>query len=275
MKIQYLGTAAAEAVPAPFCNCRVCKLSREKGGRNMRSRSQTLINDELLIDFNADTVWHFHRYGFDWEKICACLITHSHSDHLYPADVEFARRPFTHEHRTVHFYAGESGYRLLNVWTAQPDSGASATLIEGGKRFEVAGKRVYSVLPLPANHSAGTSPLIFVIECESKRILYAHDTGRFPEETRQALYRAGTFDFISFDCTGCLSPDRDWTENHMSVGSVLKELEQMKNAGVVSNHTVTVLNHFSHNGGLTYDELAEAVKELGLTVSYDGMTVEI
>ena len=84
MKIKYLGTAAYEGVPALFCNCRVCKSAKKLGGRNIRSRSRALISEELLMDFNADTVWHYHKYGFDWEKICGVLITHAHCDHLYP-----------------------------------------------------------------------------------------------------------------------------------------------------------------------------------------------
>ena len=55
MKIKYLGTAAAEAVPAPFCECEICERAREKGGRNIRTRSQAVIDDRILIDFCADT----------------------------------------------------------------------------------------------------------------------------------------------------------------------------------------------------------------------------
>lgn len=274
MKIQYFGTAAVEGVPALFCNCRVCKLSRALGGRNMRSRSQALINGELLLEFNADTVWHYHKYAFDWEDVCACLITHSHSDHLYPADLENAKRAFTHEHRTVNFYAGKSGYDALNLWAAQKDSGASVTLVEAGKPFLVRGKHAYRIMPLPANHAESSTPLIYAIECGGKRMLYAHDTGLFPDRTWELLGGEGYFDYLSLDCTGCLSPDRDWVNGHMSVGTVIKVLGRMKGMRLADEKTVVVLNHFSHNGGMTYDELSQAVKDLGFLVSYDGMEVE-
>ena len=72
-----LGTAVLpEGVPSLFCNCKVCKDSRARGGKNIRSRSQALINGEVLIDFNADTVAHFLKYGYDCDKVRACLITH-------------------------------------------------------------------------------------------------------------------------------------------------------------------------------------------------------
>ena len=63
MKIKFLGTAAAEGVPAIGCCCEVCKKARALGGRNIRSRSQALINNDLLIEFNPDTVWHMNAYG--------------------------------------------------------------------------------------------------------------------------------------------------------------------------------------------------------------------
>ena len=59
MKIKYLGTAAAEGVPALFCRCPVCEKSRSAGGRNIRSRSQAIIDDTLLIDYPPDSFMHF------------------------------------------------------------------------------------------------------------------------------------------------------------------------------------------------------------------------
>ena len=69
MKFHFLGTAAAEGIPALFCECAVCKEAREKGGRFIRTRSQALIDDDLLIDFNPDSYMHFLRYGIDAVKI--------------------------------------------------------------------------------------------------------------------------------------------------------------------------------------------------------------
>ena len=51
MKITYLGTAASEGLPAPFCTCEVCRRAREAGGKSVRTRSQALVDESLLIDF--------------------------------------------------------------------------------------------------------------------------------------------------------------------------------------------------------------------------------
>ena len=88
MKITFLGTAAAEGFPAIFCNCEYCNEARRLGGKNIRTRSQALIDDELLIDFPADTYSHFLKHGIRGDEIKYLIITHGHSDHLYPADFE-------------------------------------------------------------------------------------------------------------------------------------------------------------------------------------------
>lgn len=77
MKIKYLGTAAAEGIPAVFCECENCKRSRELGGRNIRTRSQAIIDDTILIDFLADTYMHYLIRNIPLNKIKTCIITHS------------------------------------------------------------------------------------------------------------------------------------------------------------------------------------------------------
>ena len=85
-KIQYWGTAAAEGVPGIFCNCETCRLAREEKGRKIRTRSQILINDDLLVDFGPDTYMHTLRYDFDLSRLPHVLITHPHEDHVGGAD---------------------------------------------------------------------------------------------------------------------------------------------------------------------------------------------
>lgn len=273
MKIKYLGTAAYEGVPSPFCRCETCKRALAAGGRNIRSRQQALIDGVLLLDFNADTVYHSHRYALDWSKIGDCLITHSHSDHLYPDDAEIASRAYSHEHPPIRFYAAESGYQMLRPITEKEDSNASVSLAEEGREFTAAEGR-YRVLPLAADHDPSSSPLIYAIERDGKRMLYAHDTGVFPEETFKGLRSFGRLDFISFDCTGCLGGSRDWRRGHMSLRTVKEVFERLCALGAADAATVKVVSHFSHNGGQTYDEMREIAEKDGYIVAYDGLEIE-
>ena len=275
MKIKFLGTAAAEGVPAIGCKCRVCKLSRELGGKNMRSRSQALINGELLIEFNPDTLWHSHAYGIDLSEIDHCLITHSHPDHLYLDDIDNFRRDFCHgRERAINFYAASDGFnKIKEVSLRRWMDGAVAThLVEAGKAFTV-GK--YRIMPLPATHNSETSPVFYSISCGGKKILYAHDTGYFPEEAWQLLKGEGHFDLISLDCTGCLGIDGHKYVRHMTLALCIDVIKRMESLGLVDGNTVKVVNHFSHNGGQTYDEMVAAADKHGITVSYDGLEIEV
>lgn len=55
MEIQYLGTAAAEGWPALFCDCDICRRARAAGGKDLRTRTQSMIDGTILIDFPPDT----------------------------------------------------------------------------------------------------------------------------------------------------------------------------------------------------------------------------
>ena len=274
MKLKFLGTAAYEGVPSLFCECEVCKKSAAAGGRNLRSRSQALLNDDLLIDFPADTVWHSQKYGLDWSKITDCIVTHSHSDHLYAADTAMLANGYAHGESVLHFHCGESGLNKLKEVAEREHIGEriKLSLVEPNKPFTVCNGK-YKVLPLPADHAQDTSPVIYAIEGEGKRLLYAHDTGMFSEEVWNGLRGFGKPDLVSLDCTGCLALGGDWERGHMSVGSDLRTVERMRKEGIADEKTVFVLNHFSHNGGQTHDELVEAVKDKGVIVAYDGMEI--
>lgn len=276
MKIKFLGTAAAEAVPAISCSCDVCNYSRKVGGRNIRSRSQALVNDDLLVDFNADTLWHVTANNVDLCKINDCLITHSHNDHLYVEDILNYRPDFCHGRNVpMTFYAGKAGYDKIKA-AADKDfmrGAVRAVCVQANETFTVCNGK-YTVTALAADHDPNASPLIYSVTDGTKRMLYAHDTGYFLDSTWQTLATLGHHDFVTLDCTGCLELGGDLVTNHMSFGTTLKVAQRMKQIGAADDNTVFVVNHFSHNGGQSYDQMVEACTPHGILVSYDGMEVE-
>ena len=44
MNIQFLGTAAAEGIPALFCKCRVCQNALAVRGKEIKTRSQAIVD---------------------------------------------------------------------------------------------------------------------------------------------------------------------------------------------------------------------------------------
>ena len=82
MKFQYLGTAAAEGIPALFCNCDICRTAARRGGKELRMRSGALVNDKLLIDLSPDLFAAKLQFDLDLSNVRNAIITHAHSDHF-------------------------------------------------------------------------------------------------------------------------------------------------------------------------------------------------
>ena len=87
MEFTYLGTAAAEGWPAVFCRCKYCLEAQRLGGKNIRTRSQAIINDDLLIDLPPDTYLHKLAHNLDLTRVKYLLLTHCHMDHFYPQEL--------------------------------------------------------------------------------------------------------------------------------------------------------------------------------------------
>ena len=94
MKVQWLGTAAAEGWPALFCRCEACRKAVQLGGKNIRMRASALVDDELLIDAGPDLYAQKLRFGLDLSVVRTILITHEHSDHFLPDNFELLEDVF-------------------------------------------------------------------------------------------------------------------------------------------------------------------------------------
>ena len=267
MKLSYFGTAAAEGFPALFCHCRHCNEARLLGGKNIRSRSQALIGDDLLIDLPPDTYSHFLQNGVEGDKIAYLLITHSHSDHLAPAELILRREVHAREVRvpTLRIFCPESAARLIGS-----PLNTEVTVLTP---YEMVTLGKYRVTPLPARHEEGG--FIYLIESEGVTLLYAHDTGYFFEEVFSYLEEKGVrLDMISMDCTNVDIPVSD-EGRHMGLPNIGRLLTRLTAIGVVDEGTVRYVNHFSHNAAPLQHLLEEKAAAYGCLVAYDGCVVEI
>ena len=275
MKITYYGTAAAEGIPALYCSCETCKKSASLGGRNVRTRSQALINDSLLIDLPPDTLYHFQQLGLPLNSIEHVLITHKHADHLHTPTLNVRCKGFVmHNIPPINIYGSMPSIDLIF------DDLRKAGVLERGRwnlneiaPFEKKTVGSFEVVPYKANHDFRTYPYIYEISDGQKKMLYAHDTGSFLDETWQYIEKSKPFfNLVSLDCTMGLADSAG--HHHMSTKDCFATRIKMLESGVADESTIFVLNHFSHNGHVTYDELVPIAAENGFLVSYDGMSVE-
>lgn len=274
MKFTYLGTAAAEGWPAVYCNCDHCKRAKAAGGRNIRTRSQALVNDDLLIDYPADTYAHALANRLDLSAVRYLLFTHSHMDHCEPLDLAF-RMESCYAHgmtcADLDIYGNEAcKKRLENVMAVYHDEKANYnyTVVNPFEPFEFGS---YKVTPLKAHHSS-PSDLVYIIQSEGKTILYLHDTGtRIEESIDYLVSNKIKADLVSYDCTFVALPS---SGGHMGLDTNVVMRDLFLEKGIIDTNTINVVNHFSHNGKLIYDELVPVARELGFETSYDGMVIE-
>ena len=280
MKLKYLGTAAAEGWPAMFCACDSCKKARAAGGRNIRTRSQAIIDDKLLIDFPADTYMHVLYQGLDLANITSCIITHNHSDHLYPADLEMRRKGYAYLPSdvplTIHGTepSGVKIQGIIDKYDLDNQHRVAFRHITPFAPFTVDG---YTVTALQADHDPRCDPVLYAISDGDRNgdtsILYANDTGYFPDETWSYLQQQRPyFKFISLDCTTGIEKCR---RNHMGIETNVEVKHRLIEMGCADDNTIFCANHFSHNGKAIYDDLAPIAQKYGLLVSYDGMEIEV
>ena len=271
MKLRYLGTAAAEGIPALFCECENCKKSRAAGGRAIRTRSQALVDDSLLIDFPADTYKHILDNNIDLCKITNCLITHTHTDHLYPSDIVMLEPGYSHVPTgyKLHIYGSETVKVKLSAIVEKLAKQNICELHEV-KPFETFTVSEYEVTALPAIHDKGAGPLFYMIRRDNKTILYAHDTNYFSDEVWEYFEsEKPRFNFVSLDCTNACLPLT--YIGHMGLDENIKAKERMLSIGCADENTIFVCNHFSHNGtNVVYDNFVPIAAKAGFKVSFDG-----
>lgn len=276
MEILYMGTAAAEGYPALFCNCQRCVAARKLGGRNIRTRSQALIDEKILIDFNADSLYHSNKYGIDFTYINTLLITHTHPDHFYESDLATRRKgmAYLENCQKLNIYGScdlRAPLDCPDIMQEDKEYGCNFNAVLPYKPFYVEG---YKITALRANHGT-VNPYMYIIEKDGKSILYAHDTGLFLEEVWKYIVESkAKFNIVSLDCTeGTAKIDYD---SHMNFERNIITKQRLIENGAADNRTEFVLNHFSHNGTNTlYEEFSRIAGKEGFNVSYDGMRVLI
>lgn len=273
MKLTFLGTGASEGIPSLFCPCPLCRHAREEGGKDVRHRASALVNQDLLIDLSPDTFSRAIQLGLDFSSLQHLLITHTHYDHFYARELMNLippRAALPDDFRLKILSSGNTMRELLHDLPPRHMKQLTPHIeFVELQAFAPYTAGDYTILPLKARHGTPL-PLIYSIEAGGKRILYATDSGFFPEETWDCI--AGMpFDLVILDCTFA----DGGSANHMSIEdnfTVKKRLYQQKN---ISDGTPVLATHFSHENGLDHRALADRLRIYGILPAWDGMAQEL
>ncbi len=199
-----------------------------------RRTSSALIDDTILIDPGPWVLDAIEEYGVDVSKIKYVLATHLHSDHFNQATLD---------------YLLDKGAKLVELSPKE-----TATLDS------------YTISGLPSNHTVPCTH--FIIENEGKRLFYGLDGAWLMYETVDAIWKKGV-DLAVFDGTiGFV--EGDWRVfEHNSLSMVLEMKKSLKDS--VKHYVVSHLAYTLH----PEHKIVEAeMKKQGVTVAYDGLTIE-
>jgi phosphoribosyl 1,2-cyclic phosphate phosphodiesterase len=194
-------------------------------------------------------------------------------DHFFPDELQLRRPVFViSPMETLNVYgnrAVEAALRALQ----DKEHAVPCNAFTYARPFEPLDLDGYRVIPLPALHNRDEECLIYALEHQGKVLLYAHDTGIFPDSTWDYIAKAGfRFNLVSLDCTMMLDKDGN---NHMGVPDNIEVRRRLLSLGAADKDTVFTVSHFSHGGGLNHDELSTAAEKEGFLTAYDGMEIEV
>ena len=284
MKLTYLGTAAAEGIPALFCECEACRRARALGAAGIHTRSGAIVDNVLKLDFGPDSYKHMLDNGLNYASIHSVLITHSHEDHLDVDELSLRRGVFAHiltTDKLMTVYGNERvgdmvkrleceyfHFELLRPFETVNIEGYAVTPLEGVHCTDMKCGQ-YPVIHEGSTFYRSEQVFIYLIEKDGKRLLYAHDTGRLTPNDMDFL-KDKRLGLVSLDCTNGVLETK-WV-GHMGAADNLEMRRRMIENGAADENTLFIANHFSHNGYPGQAELEALVP--GFIVARDGLTVE-
>jgi phosphoribosyl 1,2-cyclic phosphate phosphodiesterase len=278
--LTFLGTGAAEGFPGVFCACPACERARLAGGRNLKTRSCSLLDDAILIDLSPDIFPQALALGINLSKIKTIVFTHTHADHLNL----YALMSRANENASI-FPDAARGMGVIDVFGNKAVGGSiergflenpgfhrdriNYHAVEAGDCFQAGGLRFHA---LSANHKKDEDCLIYIVEDGHDSLLYANDTGFLSEESFGFLREYGKrFNVVSLDCARGLLPG----DGHMGLAEDLETIKRLRAMGAIDESTTLLLNHFSHMSGITPQEFGERIKDFGLSLAFDGLKVTV
>lgn len=269
------GSAAAEGIPAFFCNCGVCENARNKGGREIRYRTTYRFGEEILVDFGPDVFHSQARHYGNLDTVKFVLVTHAHQDHFYPEQAAFHFPAFSNVAPDAFLtVVGSEPTRKLLYGNADSPPAQLADWqmrfmgIEPLKPLALPGIDA-TVVALPANHAPELKPVVYIVTLRGRTVLFCNDTGYLPEESWRFIEsHRMRLDAAILDCTGC---GKNWRDGHMGGETIMETLKRLEAAGYVDADTTKVVNHFSHNGGMSHEQLCHFFEPHGIAVGFDGM----
>ena len=270
MKLLICGSAAAEAVPGLFCTCPLCLKALKEGGKDVRSRTAYQLGEKIRVDFGPDTFHHMVRFGLRLDLLTDLVFTHSHRDHCYIEDLTNRCRGMSRlpEDARLRVVAGTSLIESMKKRLDPERCKLVLQAVEHGSRVMLADG--VELTAFKADHGTPDA-LLYAFRTPEWACFIANDTGWFPGETWDLL-RGFRFDAVILDC--CYQ-NIDHDRGHLGGDAFLRVFAELRRMGCLKENARLTANHFSHNPGMSHEDLCRWLAPLGIETGFDGMELEL
>ncbi len=254
MQIKFLGTGAAEGIPAINCECRHCKRARKEGGKLLRERNSILFQlsgYNMLIEAPPDIRNLINKYEVD--DLQGILATHATYSHIGGI------KEFEYWPTSLDFLAEPNLFEVIRKehWTEKLDKLMFHIPYYPGAALSFG---QFTLIPFAARRSQPIFGLS--IQNGRKHIVYASST---PSRLTNYAHCLMTGVDMLIVNTPTFEPPK---EDHISV---VEAMELKEDVGAEQ----LVLTHINHNNR-PHDELDVYARQFpGVTIAYDGMTLEV
>ncbi|MCU1600846.1 MAG: putative cobalamin biosynthesis protein cobU, partial [Frankiales bacterium] len=221
MRIQVLGSGAADGWPNPWCHCASCAAALEQDV--VRGQTCVLVDGRLLIDLGPTLGLSAATRRTSLKDVDTVLVTHRHLDHHFPQ--AWVWRYWARDARPLTVVAPP---RVLA--DAKPHLDALVTV--AARPADVHEVNGYVVRPVDANHP-DDAVLYDVTGADGARLLYATDTGVLPDTTVDAL-RDRAFDVVLLELAGTPIP------SHLTLETWPDQVQRLRDVGAVTAGTDVV-----------------------------------
>ncbi len=285
--MQFLGTAAADVLPGPLCDCPICQDAR-RDPQHGRLRSMFLLDDENLIDCGPDFAAAVMRHGLSLSGLKNIFLTHTHEDHFCASNAALLRMSRTRSDIPIDFYLSEMAFASImkkaEFYSREFNTEESIrALSEGSLRLHPvkAGETYlaggYEVLPVNTTHRASPTEtaINYLFKKDGHSILYACDTGYYIPESIQLL-EGSRLDILVMEGTWGNRTDKS-TTSHLNAYAFVDQLEIFRKHNIIRDDTKVFCTHINHKHDLNHDAYQEWFREhtdYNVQVAYDGLQVD-
>lgn len=268
MKLRLLGTGAADGIPGLFADNMVSRYAREHGGKDVRTRTSAIVDDHLLIDMGPDIWYQMSREKLSGRDITGLIFTHGHDDHFALNEIQYAMFPFVDD-QFLPFAIYANPQVAVRVKERYPDWPIELHEVHPYTTFQFTD---YTVTTIEANHKEDEEALNLLIEKDGRTLLYATDTGIWPENTFKFM-KGRHVDVCVIECTDGFHKTPYF--GHLDIAQCTQMVAWMRQYNVLGPDSRVITTHHSHEGGARHCDLIEALLPHGMEPGYDGMVIEI